>query len=78
MAGELIRLDNIHIFVEQMKMAGVQVGPETHQHVDREVETRDAHILSSMQRVYYHFGRRTITIGIAGGWVRSHWVRLIR
>ncbi|KAH1033158.1 hypothetical protein J1N35_045332 [Gossypium stocksii] len=28
-----------------------------------------------MRRMYYHSGRRAITIGIAGGWVRSHWVR---
>ncbi|MFQ6658240.1 hypothetical protein Gotur_027593 [Gossypium turneri] len=49
-----------------------QVGPETHQRVDREVETRDAHISSSMRRVYHHFGGRAVTIGIAGGWVRTH------
>ncbi|MBA0562622.1 hypothetical protein Golob_007653, partial [Gossypium lobatum] len=56
----------------------VQVGPETNQCVDREVKTQDAHILSSMQRVYYHFGECTITIGIVGGWVRTHrmgWLR---
>ncbi|MBA0855032.1 hypothetical protein Goshw_008265, partial [Gossypium schwendimanii] len=50
---------------------GVQVGLETHQCVNREVETRDAHIPSSMRRVYHHFGGRAITIGIAGGWVRT-------
>ncbi|MBA0882021.1 hypothetical protein Goshw_013148, partial [Gossypium schwendimanii] len=33
----------------------VQVGPETHQRVNREVETRDAHISSSIRRVYHHF-----------------------
>ncbi|KAK5795046.1 hypothetical protein PVK06_036300 [Gossypium arboreum] len=47
---------------------GVQVGPETNQCVNREVETRDAHFLSSMRRVYYHFGRRGVAIRIAGGW----------
>ncbi|MFQ6658503.1 hypothetical protein Gotur_027738 [Gossypium turneri] len=35
----------------------MQVGPETYQCVDREVETRDAYIPSSMWRVHYHFGR---------------------
>ncbi|MBA0575416.1 hypothetical protein Golob_024638, partial [Gossypium lobatum] len=58
--------------------SGVQVRPETHQRVDREVETRDVHIPSSMQKVYYHFGGRAVTIGIAGGWVRTHrmsWLR---
>ncbi|MBA0802108.1 hypothetical protein Gohar_012437, partial [Gossypium harknessii] len=50
----------------------VQVGSETHQRVNREVETRDAHIPSSMRRVYYHFGRRVVTIRIVGGWVRTH------
>ncbi|KAH1055548.1 hypothetical protein J1N35_033613 [Gossypium stocksii] len=52
--------------------AGVQVGPETHQCVDREVETRDAHIPSFMRRVYYHSGRRAVAIGIVGRWVRSY------
>ncbi|MBA0867745.1 hypothetical protein Goshw_003587 [Gossypium schwendimanii] len=33
----------------------VQVGPETHQRVEKEVETLDAHIPSSMRRVYHHF-----------------------
>ncbi|KAK5785232.1 hypothetical protein PVK06_039797 [Gossypium arboreum] len=47
----------------------VQVGPETNQCVDREVETRDSHFSSSMRRVYYHFGRRAFSIGITGGWV---------
>ncbi|MBA0626955.1 hypothetical protein Godav_004520, partial [Gossypium davidsonii] len=42
----------------------VQVRPKTHQRVDKEVETRVAHISSSIQRVYHHFGRRAITIGI--------------
>ncbi|KAH1121799.1 hypothetical protein J1N35_004959 [Gossypium stocksii] len=51
---------------------GVQVGPETHQHVHREVETRDAHILSSVQGAYHHFGGRAVTIRIVGGWVRTH------
>ncbi|MBA0638090.1 hypothetical protein Godav_028998, partial [Gossypium davidsonii] len=46
---------------------GVQVGPETHQRVNREVETRDAHIPSSMRRVYYHFGGRVATIRITSG-----------
>ncbi|MBA0668006.1 hypothetical protein Goklo_000993, partial [Gossypium klotzschianum] len=56
---------------------GVLVGAETHQHIHREVETRDAHISSSMQRVYHHFRGRAITIGIAGGWVCTHRVRSI-
>ncbi|MFQ6641410.1 hypothetical protein Gotur_015772 [Gossypium turneri] len=38
---------------------------------------RDAHIPSSMQRVYHHFGGRAVTIGIADGWVRTHRVRSI-
>ncbi|KAH1091647.1 hypothetical protein J1N35_018904 [Gossypium stocksii] len=71
MTRELIHLDNKYdnkyISIEQMKMVGVQVGLETHQRVDREVETRDAHIPSSMRRVYYYFGRCVVTIGIAGG-----------
>ncbi|MBA0618801.1 hypothetical protein Godav_028092 [Gossypium davidsonii] len=50
----------------------VQVGPKTHQHVYRKVETRDAYILTSMRRVYHHFGERAVIIGIAGGWVRTH------
>ncbi|MBA0870171.1 hypothetical protein Goshw_008735, partial [Gossypium schwendimanii] len=45
---------------------GVQVGPETHQRVNREVETRDTHIPSSMRIVYHHFGGSAVTIGIAG------------
>ncbi|MBA0875811.1 hypothetical protein Goshw_027220, partial [Gossypium schwendimanii] len=45
--------------------------------VDREVETRDAHIPSSMRRVYYHFGRRVVTTEIVDGWVRTHLVHLI-
>ncbi|MBA0848962.1 hypothetical protein Goshw_009286, partial [Gossypium schwendimanii] len=56
----------------------VQVGPETHQCVNREVETQDAHIPSSMQRVYYHFGGHAVTIRIASGWIRTHrmvWLR---
>ncbi|KAG8481192.1 hypothetical protein CXB51_026015 [Gossypium anomalum] len=78
MAGELIRLDNKHISVDQMIMKrdlacghdrpGVQVGPKTNQCIDREVETRDAHFSSSMWRVYYHSGRRAFAIGITGGW----------
>ncbi|MFQ6631439.1 hypothetical protein Gotur_008869 [Gossypium turneri] len=55
----------------------VQVGPETHQCVNREVETRDAHISSSMRRVYHHFGAHAVTIGIVGGWVHTHQVHLI-
>ncbi|KAH1057165.1 hypothetical protein J1N35_035230 [Gossypium stocksii] len=47
---------------------GVQVGPETNQCVDIEVETRDAYFSSSMQRVYYHFARRAFAIGITGEW----------
>ncbi|MBA0816167.1 hypothetical protein Gohar_000860, partial [Gossypium harknessii] len=46
---------------------GVQFGPKTHQRVHREVETRDAHIPSSMQGVYHHFGERLATIEIASG-----------
>ncbi|KAH1031981.1 hypothetical protein J1N35_044155 [Gossypium stocksii] len=42
----------------------VQVGLETHQRVDREAETRDAHIPSFMRKVYHHLGGRTITTGI--------------
>ncbi|KAH1120921.1 hypothetical protein J1N35_004081 [Gossypium stocksii] len=38
-------------------------------HVNREVETRDAHIPFSMQKVYHHFGGRAVTIEIVGGWV---------
>ncbi|KAH1064275.1 hypothetical protein J1N35_029262 [Gossypium stocksii] len=55
----------------------MQVGPENHQRVDREVETQDAHIPFSMRRVYHHFRGRATTIGITGGWVRSHRVRSI-
>ncbi|KAG8487026.1 hypothetical protein CXB51_020704 [Gossypium anomalum] len=51
---------------------GVQVGPETHQRVNREVKTGDADISSSIQKVYYHFGGRLVTIRIAGGWGRTH------
>ncbi|MBA0628097.1 hypothetical protein Godav_022868 [Gossypium davidsonii] len=35
------------------------------------METRDVHILSSMRRVYHHFGRSAVTIWIAGEWVRT-------
>ncbi|MBA0751933.1 hypothetical protein Gogos_000821, partial [Gossypium gossypioides] len=56
---------------------GVLVGAETHQQIHREVETRDAHIPSSMWRVYHQFRGRAITIGIAGGWVYTHRVRSI-
>ncbi|MBA0618941.1 hypothetical protein Godav_028202 [Gossypium davidsonii] len=53
----------------------MQVGPETHQCVHREVETRDAHIPSSMRGVYHHFGGRVVTIGVADEWaeVGSRW-----
>ncbi|MFQ6651576.1 hypothetical protein Gotur_023848 [Gossypium turneri] len=44
---------------------GMQVGPETDQCVDREVETRDAHIPSSMWRVHYHSRRCQSAVGIA-------------
>ncbi|KAG8480860.1 hypothetical protein CXB51_025489 [Gossypium anomalum] len=54
---------------------GVQVGPETNQCIDREVETRDAHFPSSMRRVYYHSRICAIAIGIAGRWVRSRRLR---
>ncbi|MBA0648037.1 hypothetical protein Goklo_015824 [Gossypium klotzschianum] len=30
-----------------------------------------------MRRVYHHFEGRPVTIGIAGGWVRTHQVRSI-
>ncbi|MBA0742208.1 hypothetical protein Gogos_015288 [Gossypium gossypioides] len=30
-----------------------------------------------MQGVYHHFGGRTVTIRIAGGWVRTHRVHSI-
>ncbi|MFQ6621807.1 hypothetical protein Gotur_002281 [Gossypium turneri] len=50
----------------------MQVVPETYQCVDREVETRDAHIPSSMWRVHYHFGICQSAIWIAGGRVPSH------
>ncbi|KAG8473023.1 hypothetical protein CXB51_034913 [Gossypium anomalum] len=62
MARELIRLDNKHISVEQMKMC-----------VDREVETRDAYFSSSMRRMYYHSAGRAFAIGIADGWMG--WLR---
>ncbi|KAH1065299.1 hypothetical protein J1N35_030286 [Gossypium stocksii] len=51
---------------------GVKIGLETHQRINREVETGDAHIPSSMQRVYHHFGGRAVAIEIAGGWVCTH------
>ncbi|MFQ6657625.1 hypothetical protein Gotur_027227 [Gossypium turneri] len=51
---------------------GMQVGPETDQCVDREVETRDAHIPSSMWRLHYHFRRCQSAVGIAGGRAPSH------
>ncbi|MFQ6669545.1 hypothetical protein Gotur_034753 [Gossypium turneri] len=35
----------------------MQARPETDQCVDQEVETRDAHIPSSMWRVHYHSRR---------------------
>ena len=50
----------------------MQGGPETNQCVDREVETRDAHIPSSMWRVHSHFGRCQSVIEIVGGRVPSH------
>ncbi|MFQ6641607.1 hypothetical protein Gotur_014812 [Gossypium turneri] len=56
---------------------GVQVGPKTHQRVDKEVETRDTHIPSSMRRMYHHFGGHAVTIVIVGGWVRTHRVHSI-
>ncbi|MBA0873202.1 hypothetical protein Goshw_029150 [Gossypium schwendimanii] len=43
-----------------------------HQRVNREVETRDIYISSSMRIVYHHFRGRAVTIGIVGGWVRTH------
>ncbi|MBA0879061.1 hypothetical protein Goshw_019670 [Gossypium schwendimanii] len=52
----------------------VQVGPKTHQRVDKEVETRDTHIPSSMRRMYHHFGGHVVTIVIVGGWVCTHQV----
>ncbi|MBA0878268.1 hypothetical protein Goshw_000065 [Gossypium schwendimanii] len=55
----------------------MQVGPETHQRVNREVETRDAHISSFIRKVYYYFGGHAVTIRIAGGWVCTHRVRSI-
>ncbi|MFQ6651911.1 hypothetical protein Gotur_024039 [Gossypium turneri] len=47
----------------------MQGGLETNQCVDREVETRDAHIPSTMWRVHYHCRRCQSAIGIAGGQV---------
>ncbi|MBA0631823.1 hypothetical protein Godav_000660 [Gossypium davidsonii] len=32
-------------------------------------------MLSSMRRVYHHFGGRVVTIGIAGGWVGG-WIEM--
>ncbi|MBA0659586.1 hypothetical protein Goklo_011704, partial [Gossypium klotzschianum] len=58
--------------------SGVQVGPETHQCVGREVETQDAHIPSFTRRVYHHFGGHAVTIGIASRCVHTHrmgWLR---
>ncbi|MBA0871900.1 hypothetical protein Goshw_001833, partial [Gossypium schwendimanii] len=55
----------------------VKVGPKTHQCVNREVETREVHIPSSMRRLYYHFEGRAVIIKIVGGWVRTHRVRSI-
>ncbi|KAG8479181.1 hypothetical protein CXB51_029901 [Gossypium anomalum] len=66
MAGKLIRLDHKYISVEQMKMITC---------VNREVETEDAHISSSIRRVYYHFGGRPVTIRIASGWGHTHRLR---
>ncbi|MFQ6665890.1 hypothetical protein Gotur_032448 [Gossypium turneri] len=40
--------------------------------VDREVETRDAHISSSMLKVHYHSRRCPSAFGIAGGREPSH------
>ncbi|KAH1129723.1 hypothetical protein J1N35_001101 [Gossypium stocksii] len=51
---------------------GVQVGSETYQRVNREMETRDAHIPSSIKRVYYYFRGRPVIIRIASGWVCTH------
>ncbi|MFQ6657048.1 hypothetical protein Gotur_026884 [Gossypium turneri] len=51
---------------------GMQGGPETNQCVDREVETRYAHIPSSMWRVYYHSRICQSAIGITGGREPSH------
>ncbi|MFQ6668645.1 hypothetical protein Gotur_034211 [Gossypium turneri] len=51
---------------------GMQVGAETDQCVDREVETRDAHISSCMWRVHYHSRRCPSAFGIAGGRAPSH------
>ncbi|MFQ6641193.1 hypothetical protein Gotur_014997 [Gossypium turneri] len=53
---------------------GMQGGAETNQCVDREVETRDAHIPSSVWRVHCHFGRRQPAIGIVGRRAPSHGV----
>ncbi|MBA0572131.1 hypothetical protein Golob_002492, partial [Gossypium lobatum] len=50
----------------------VKVGPETYQRVNKEVETREVHIPSSMRRLYYHFEGRVVIIKIVGGWVRTH------
>ncbi|MBA0818961.1 hypothetical protein Gohar_025763 [Gossypium harknessii] len=53
---------------------GVYVGFETCKCVGGEVKARDAHISSSMRRVYYHSRGCTFTVGVTGGWVNSHWV----
>ncbi|MBA0633697.1 hypothetical protein Godav_025632 [Gossypium davidsonii] len=45
----------------------MKIGSETHQRVNREVETQDTHIPSSMRRVYHHFGGLPVTIRIASG-----------
>ncbi|MFQ6654127.1 hypothetical protein Gotur_025227 [Gossypium turneri] len=37
----------------------------------------ETHTLSSMRRVYHHFGGCAVTIGIAGGWVCTHRIRSI-
>ncbi|MFQ6652097.1 hypothetical protein Gotur_024117 [Gossypium turneri] len=31
-----------------------------------------------MRKVYHHFRGHAVTIEIAGGWFRTHWVRSIR
>ncbi|KAH1056949.1 hypothetical protein J1N35_035014 [Gossypium stocksii] len=37
------------------------------------VETQDAHIPSSMRRVYYRSRGRVVTIRVTGGWASSNW-----
>ncbi|KAH1074214.1 hypothetical protein J1N35_026542 [Gossypium stocksii] len=58
MENFLIRLDDEHISVDQLQME----------------ETQEAHISSSMRRVYYHTQGHVVTTWVTSGLANSDWV----